>query len=172
LIGKGYEVWDTSRDAQISPLLNLAELGVLDQVHLECASLTDFRGTLQVLVKVQPDEVYNCARQSSVGLSFDQPVETFDSVSLATLNLPEAIGSTSRSSRFYNAGFSECYGDTNGIPADEATPFHPRSLYAAAKCAAFWEVANYREAYGLIALSGIPFNHESPLRPEWSVTKR
>jgi len=172
LIGKGYEVWGTSRDTRISRFRSLVKLGIIDQVLLESVSLTDFRSVLRVFIKVQPDEVYNLARQSSVGLSFEQPVETLDSISVGTLNLLEAIRFTSRSTRFYNSCSSECFGDTNGMPADEATPFRPRSPYGVAKCAAFWEVANYREAYGLFALSGILFNHESPLRPEWSVTKK
>ncbi|MHB1688300.1 MAG: GDP-mannose 4,6-dehydratase [Ignavibacteriaceae bacterium] len=172
LLSKGYEVWGTSRDAQISSFHNLVKLGILNRVHLESVSLTDFRSVLQALVKVQPDEVYNLAGQSSVGLSFDQPVETLDSISVATLNLLEAIRFVSRPIRFYNAGSSECFGDTNEIPADETTPFRPRSPYAVAKAAAFWEVANYREAYGLFACSGILFNHESPLRPQRFVTKK
>lgn len=172
LLSKGYEVWGTSRDAQISSFHNLVKLGILNRVHLESVSLTDFRSVLQALVKVQPDEVYNLAGQSSVGLSFDQPVETLHSISVGCLNLLEAIRFTSQPIRFYNAGSSECFGDTNEVHADEATPFRPRSPYAVAKSAAFWEVANYREAYGLFACSGILFNHESPLRPERFVTKK
>ncbi|MEJ2201150.1 MAG: GDP-mannose 4,6-dehydratase, partial [Desulfuromonadaceae bacterium] len=110
--------------------------------------------------------------QSSVGLSFQQPVETLESISVAALNLLEAIRFIDRPIRFYNAGSSECFGDTNGIAADETTPFRPRSPYAVAKAAAFWEVANYREAYGLFACSGILYNHESPLRHERFVTKK
>jgi GDPmannose 4,6-dehydratase len=107
-----------------------------------------------------------------VGLSFQQPVETLESISVGTLNLLEAIRFIARPIRFYNAGSSECFGDTGGAAADESTPFRPRSPYAVAKAAAFWEVANYREAYGLLACSGILFNHESPLRPERFVTKK
>jgi len=116
--------------------------------------------------------VYNLAGQSSVGLSFEQPVETLESVSIGTLNLLEVVRFLDKNIRLYNAGSSECYGDTGGIPADEQTPFRPRSPYAVAKAAAFWEVANYREAYGLFACSGILFNHESPLRPERFVTQK
>jgi GDPmannose 4,6-dehydratase len=126
---------------------------------------------LQVLTKVQPDEVYNLAGQSSVGLSFQQPVETLESIAQGTLNLLEAIRFTGRPIRLYNAGSGECFGNTDET-ADETTTFHPRSPYAVAKAAAFWEVANYREAYGLYACSGILFNHESPLRPERFVTKK
>jgi GDPmannose 4,6-dehydratase len=132
----------------------------------------DFRSTLSALVEVEPDEVYNLSGQSSVGLSFEQPVETMESVSIATLNLLEAIRFTKRKIRLYSAGSGECFGDTAGRPANEETPFRPRSPYAVAKAAAHFEVANYREAYGLFACSGILFNHESPLRPERFVTRK
>jgi GDPmannose 4,6-dehydratase len=105
-------------------------------------------------------------------LSFEQPVETLESISVGTLNLLEGIRFLNRDIRFYNAGSSECFGDTGMTPANEDTPFHPRSPYAVAKAAAFWEVANYREAYGLFACSGILFNHDSPLRPERFVTQK
>lgn len=172
LLGEGYEVYGTSRDAQMSSFPNLARLGILDRVHLESVSPVDFRSVLQALMKTRPDEVYNLAGQSSVGLSFQQPVETLESISVGTLNLLEGIRFTGRPIRFYNAGSSECFGDTGGTAADEATAFRPRSPYAVAKAAAHWEVANYREAYGLFACSGILFNHESPLRPERFVTKK
>ena len=107
-----------------------------------------------------------------MGLSFEQPVETLESISIGTLNLIEGIRILGLPSHYYNAGSSECYGDTGGAPADEETPFRPRSPYAVAKAAAFWEVANYREAYGAFACSGILFNHESPLRPERFVTQK
>jgi GDPmannose 4,6-dehydratase len=172
LLSKGYAVYGTSRDAQMSPFHNLVRLGIRDKVRLESVALNDFRSVLQVLMKVQPDEVYNLAGQSSVGLSFYQPVETLESISVGTLNLLEAIRFSARPIKFYNAGSGECFGDTDESPADETTPFRPRSPYAVAKAAAFWEVANYREAYGLYACSGILFNHESPLRPERFVTKK
>lgn len=121
---------------------------------------------------MRPDEIYNLAGQSSVGLSFDQPVETLESISMGTLNLLEAIRFTRRPVKLYSAGSSECFGDTGGQPAHEETPFRPRSPYAVAKATAFWEVANYREAYSLFACTGILFNHESPLRPERFVTKK
>jgi GDPmannose 4,6-dehydratase len=172
LLNKGYEVHGTSRDAQIAAFGSLSALGILDKVKVESMAVNDFRSVLQTLNKVRPDEVYNLAGQSSVGLSFQQPVETLESISVGTLNLLEAIRFIKQPIRFYNAGSSECFGDTRGAAADEATPFHPRSPYAVAKAAAFWEVANYREAYGLFALSGILFNHESPLRPNRFVTKK
>jgi GDPmannose 4,6-dehydratase len=172
LLNKGYFVCGTSRDAQMSSFRNLVRLGIRDQVKLESAALNDFRSVLQVLKKIEPDEVYNLAGQSSVGLSFEQPVETLESIATATLNLLEAIRFTGEPIKLYNAGSSECFGDIGDQTADESTPFRPRSPYAVAKAAAFWEVANYREAYGLFACSGILFNHDSPLRPERFVTQK
>ena len=171
LLGKGYVV-GSSRDAQISSFQNLVYLGIREQVKLVSVALNDFRSVLQVLTKIQPHEVYNLAGQSSVGLSFDQPVETLESIATGTLNLLEAIRFTNLPIKLYNAGSSECFGDTRDQAADENTPFRPRSPYAVAKAAAFWEVANYREAYEIFACSGILFNHESPLRHERFVTKK
>ncbi len=172
LLDRGYIVCGTSRDAQMSSFRNLKYLGIDKQVQLESMALTDFRSVLQVLTKFQPDEIYNLAGQTSVGLSFGQPVETLESIATGTLNLLEAIRFLGAGIKLYNAGSSECFGDTGGSAADEETPFRPRSPYAVAKAAAFWEVANYREAYGLFACSGILFNHESPLRPERFVTQK
>ena len=172
LLGKGYDVHGTARDAQMSSFSNLGKLDILDQITLQSMALNDFRSVLQVLTNVQPDEIYNLAGQSSVGLSFDQPVETLESISVGTLNLLEAIRFMKSPTRLYNAGSSECFGNTDGQPADENTPFRPRSPYAVAKATAFWEIANYREAYNLYASTGILFNHESPLRPERFVTQK
>ena len=172
LIGKGYEVHGTSRDAQLATFANLMCLGIRDRVTFHSMAPNDFRSVLQVLHKVQPDEIYNLAGQSSVGLSFDQPVETLESISVATLNLLEAVRFSGMQVKLYNAGSSECFGDTGGRPADENTPFHPRSPYAIAKSTSFWLVANYRDAYSLLASNGILFNHESPLRPERFVTQK
>ncbi|BAY92020.1 MULTISPECIES: GDP-mannose 4,6-dehydratase [unclassified Tolypothrix] len=172
LLNQGYSVCGTSRDAQISSFQNLLHLGIREQVKLESMALTDFRSVLQVLTKIQPDEIYNLAGQSSVGLSFGQPVETLESIATGTLNLLEAVRFLGKRIKLYNAGSSECFGDTGEMAADETTPFRPRSPYAVAKATAFWEVANYREAYGLFACSGILFNHESPLRPERFVTQK
>jgi GDPmannose 4,6-dehydratase len=172
LLSKGYAVFGTSRDAQMSTFSNLQRLGILGKIRLVSMSLNDFRSVLQTLVNIDPDEVYNLAGQSSVGLSFQQPVETLESISIGTLNLLEAIRFTGKSIRLYNAGSAECFGENDGTPSDETTAFRPRSPYAVAKAAAFWEVANYREAYGLFAASGILFNHESPLRPERFVTRK
>lgn len=172
LLDRGYTVYGTSRDAQVSSFGNLEYLGIQDRVELKSAALNDFRSVLQVLSKTQPDEVYNLAGQTSVGLSFDQPVEALESIAIGTLNILEAIRFTGKPIKFYNAASSEVFGDINGVAANEATPFSPRSPYAVAKATAFWEVANYREAYGIFACSGILFNHDSPLRPERFVTQK
>jgi len=172
VLSLGYEVWGTSRDAQIASFKNLERLDVRDEVRLESLAVNDFRSVLQVLAKIQPDEIYNLGGQTSVSLSFQQPVETLESISISTLNFLECIRFMGQPIRFYNAGSSECFGDLNGAAGNELTPFRPRSPYAVAKATAFWQVANYREAYGLYACSGILFNHESPLRPERFVTKK
>jgi GDPmannose 4,6-dehydratase len=172
LLDKGYTVFGSSRDAQSQSFRNLEQLGLRDRVTLVSVSLHDFRSVLQGLSRIEPDEVYNLAGQSSVGLSFEQPVETMDSIALATLNLLEVLRFLGRPTRLYNACSSECFGDTGARPADESFPFRPRSPYAVAKSAAFWQVANYREAYGLFACSGLLFNHESPLRPPRFVTRK
>ena len=172
LLSKGYEVYGTSRDAQMSSFQNFRTLGIDGKVRLESMAVTDFRSVLQAIIKTNPDEIYNLAGQSSVGLSFQQPVETLDSISVGTLNILEAIRFVDKPIRLYNASSGECFGDTEGRAATEDTPFRPRSPYAVAKAAAFWELANYREAYGLFACSGILYNHESPLRPERFVTRK
>ena len=172
LLKKGYSVVGSSRDAQTTDFRNLSRLGIRQQIQLESMATHDFRSVLQLIHKVEPDEIYNLSGQSSVGLSFSQPIETLDSVITGTLNLLESIRFLGRSVRFYNAGSSECYGDTEGVGASEHSQFRPRSPYAVAKAAAYWLVANYREAYGLHASTGILFNHESPIRPERFVTRK
>lgn len=172
LLEKGYEVFGGSRDAQMSSFGNLVKIGIKDDIKLVSINIHDFRSVLQTIIKIKPDEIYNLAGQSSVGLSFDQPVETLESIAVGTLNLLEAIRFSQLPIRFYNAGSSECFGDAGNLAADENTPFRPRSPYAVAKATAFWEVANYREAYSLYACTGILFNHESPLRPERFVTQK
>jgi len=172
LLERGYRVVGTSRDAQMSNFRNLRRLGIFDRIERLSMAPNDFRSVLQVLKKVAPDEIYNLAGQSSVSLSFEQPVETLESVSVGTLNLLEGIRFTELPCRFYNAGSSESFGDTGEAAADEQTPFRPRSPYAVAKATAFWQVANYREAYRIHCCTGILFNHESPLRPERFVTQK
>jgi GDPmannose 4,6-dehydratase len=171
LLEKGYSVCGTSRDAQVSSFRGLEMLNIRSLVQLESMALNDFRSVLQVLMRFQPDEIYNLAGQTSVGLSFQQPVETLESVAVGTLNLLEAVRFMSGGARIYNAASTECFGEVDSV-ADEDTPFRPRSPYAVAKATAFWEVANYREAYGLYACSGILSNHDSPLRPHRFVTRK
>lgn len=172
LLSNGYEVIGTSRDAATNSFGNLRALSIIDQVKTIFMSHVDFRSVAQAIMSAEPDEVYNLAGQSSVGLSFEQPVETLDSVAVGTINLLEAIRFTGSKARVYQAGSSECFGDTGTEAANEDTPFRPRSPYATAKAAAHWTVANYRDPYGLHACSGILFNHESPLRPERFVTRK
>lgn len=172
LLDKGYEVWGTSRDAETSSFAGLTALAIRDRVNVVSMSPVDFRSVIQVVADARPQEIYNFSGQSSVGLSFAQPIETIESFSTGVLNLLEAIRFHDRSIRLYNAGSGECFGDTGGRPADEATPFMPRSPYAVAKSAATWQVRVYRESYGLFACTGILFNHESPLRPERYVTRK
>lgn len=172
LLEKGYVVYGTSRDAQTTSFRNLECLGILERVNLESMAPSDFRSVLQILAQVEPDEIYNLAGQTSVGLSFQQPVETLESISIGTLNLLEAVRFLRLPVRVYNAGSCECFGETGSVAADENTAFRPRSPYGVAKAAAFWQVANYREAYGIYGCSGILFNHESPFRPERFVTQK
>lgn len=172
LLGKGYRVIGSSRNALMQNWSNLEYLGIRDKVEIISMAANDFRSVLQALVRAAPDEVYNLAGQSSVSLSFEQPVETLESISTATLNMLEGVRFLNPKIRFYNAGSSECFGDTGGEPASDLTPFRPRSPYAVAKACATNMVANYRESYKLHACTGILFNHESPLRPLQFVTRK
>jgi GDPmannose 4,6-dehydratase len=171
LLERGYRVVGTSRDAAVASFSALTRLEIRDRVKVRSAALTDFRSVIRVVLEAEPDEIYNLAGQTSVGLSFDQPAEALESIAFGTLNLLEAIRMLKRPVRFYNACSSECFGETP-TAADEQTPFRPRSPYGVAKAAAFWQVSSYREAYGIHASSGILFNHESPLRPERFVTQK
>lgn len=172
LLDKGYEVWGTSRDAQGNSFKNLRRLGIYRSIKYLTMIPEDFRSVFVALDRSQADEVYYLAGQSSVGLSFEQPAETMQSIALGTLNILESCRLIDRPVKLYHAGSSECFGDTQGIPANENTPFRPRSPYAVAKSSAFWLVDNYREAYNLFACTGILFNHESPLRPLRFVTQK
>jgi GDPmannose 4,6-dehydratase len=172
LLRKGYTVIGTSRDAQTASFSSLHRLGIAQKIQLESMATHDFRSVLHLLRKTEPDEIYNLSGQSSVGLSFGQPVETLDSIIAGTLNILESIRFLGKPSRFYSAGSGECYGDTGESGALEESPFKPRSPYAVAKATTFWLVANYREAYGLHASTGILFNHESPIRPQRFVTRK
>ena len=172
LIGKGYTVHGTSRDVEINAFSTLRKLEIYENVNLHSVSLTDFRSILEVIEKVSPHEIYNLAGQSSVGLSFEQPLETLESISIGTINILESIRFLGIQSLFYNACSSEVFGETGDVPANENTPFRPKSPYGVAKASAFWKVAIYRESFGLAACSGILFNHESNFRPQRFVTKK
>ena len=169
---RGYEVHGTSRDAEAGSFDNLRRVGIREHVIKHSMDSNEFRSVLQVLTRTVPDEIYSLAGQSSVGLSFEQPVETLESNSIGTLNLLEAMRILGKPIKLYSAGSGECFGDTHGEAANEATTFHPRSPYAIAKATAHWLVSNYREAYGLHASTGILFNHESPLRSRRFVTRK
>ena len=172
LLNKNYEVWGSSRDVKGSPFANLSRFSILDKVMLLSMVPEDFHSVLMTIKKIEPDEIYFLAGQSSVGLSFEQPAETIQSAVIGTLNMLEACRMFDKEIRLYHAGSSECFGDTQGQSANEETPFNPRSPYAVAKASAFWLVDNYREAYGLFACTGMLFNHESPLRPSRFVTQK
>lgn len=175
LLNKGYAVFGTSRDAQGSSFANLRKLGIQNQITFLSMVPEDFRSVLVALRKSNPDEIYYLAGQSSVGLSFEQPAETMQSITMGTLNILEGcrmLETENKVIKVYHAGSGECFGDTQGEPANENTPFYPMSPYAVAKSSAYWLVNNYREAYGLFACTGILFNHESALRPERFVTQK
>jgi GDPmannose 4,6-dehydratase len=172
LLEKGYKVVGTSRDAMAASFGSLRKLGIFDQVEIVSMAVNDFQSVLHVLKSHIPDEIYNLAGQTSVGLSFEQPVETMESIAGGTLNLLEAIRFIDHPIHYYNAGSGECFGDTGDEPANELTPFIPCSPYAVAKASAHWMVHNYRRAYGLFACTGILFNHESPIRPARFVTQK
>jgi GDPmannose 4,6-dehydratase len=172
LLKKGYAVIGTSRNAGTAPTGNLSRLGILERIQLVSMATEDPRSVQDVLRGAEADEIYNLAGQSSVGLSFEQPAETLESILGANLNILESIRHLGRPARFFNAGSGECFGETKSIGASEGDPFRPQSPYAIGKAAAFWLIANYREAYGLHANTGILFNHESPLRPARFVTRK
>ena len=172
LVSKGYKVFGTSRDVGMSRFDALARLGIRGQVSLLSMAPNDFKSTLTAVSNARPDEIYHLAGQSSVGLSFEQPSETIESITIGTLNILEALRFLGMPARFYHASSSECFGDTGGVPAHECTPFNPVSPYAVAKSAAHWLVRNYREAHKMYAANGILFNHESELRPARFVTQK
>ncbi|MBY3193458.1 GDP-mannose 4,6-dehydratase [Rhizobium laguerreae] len=141
---------------------------------LHYGDMIDSTNLLRIVQQTQPDEIYNLAAQSHVGVSFEMPEYTADADGIGTLRLLEAIRilGLEKKSRFYQASTSELYGLVQQVPQNEKTPFYPRSPYAAAKLYAYWIVVNYREAYGMHASNGILFNHESPLRGETFVTRK
>lgn len=172
LLGKGYEVVGGVRAGSQGSLWRLAELGIADQVRIVPLELLEMTNLLQALEKSQPDQVYHLAAQSFVGFSFEQPVYTAEVTALGTLRLLEAIRAVNPAIRFYQASSSEMFGNMKETPQNEATPFRPSSPYAFAKLFAHFATVNYREAHGLFAVSGICFNHESPLRGEEFVTRK
>ncbi len=172
LLGRGYTVVGTSRDAEARSFGNLRRLGIANRLALRSMNALELGSILKALDYVQPDEIYHLGGQSSVGLSFEQPSETLSSIVNATQNILEAIRTSKRGVRFYSAGSSECFGNSKGSSANENTRFHPISPYAVAKSCAFWQVSSYREAYGLFAVTGILFNHESRFRPDRFVTAK
>lgn len=172
LLGKGYVVHGTSRDAALARVDGLVALGIRDKVVLHSMSPADFQSVTQVIEDVAPNEIYNLSGQSSVSLSFTQPAETLTGITLGTLNMLETLRRLRISAHFYNAGSSECFGDTGAHAANEQTAFRPKSPYGVAKAAAISLVTNYRESYGLFACSGLLFNHDSPLRPSRFVTRK
>lgn len=172
LLAKGYAVFGTSRDAASADFSKLHRLDIYERVELRSMAPTDFRSVHAAVEWASPDEIYALAGQSSVGLSFEMPAETLESIVQGTLNLLEAVRLSARSARLYHASSSECFGDLGRQSANEATAFRPCSPYGVAKTSAHLLVATYRQAYDLFAANGILFNHESPLRPERFVTRK
>ena len=172
LIDKGYEVIGTSRDVVASPFENLKVLGIDKKVKKVSMVINDFRSVIDVVKTYKPDQIYNLAGQTSVGLSFHQPVEAMESIAKATLVLLEVIRFLDLPIGLYNAGSGECFGDTGEVAANEKTLFRPCSPYGVAKSSAHWLIKNYRDAYGINACTGILFNHESKLRPQRFVTQK
>ena len=172
LLDKGYRVIGTYRRTSGIDLWRLRELGIESRVVLECMDLEDLGNQIRVLQKYRPDEVYNLAAQSFVGVSFEQPVLTAQATGLGVCNLLEAIRIALPGARFYQASTSEMFGKVQTVPQAETTPFYPRSPYGVAKLYGHWMTVNYREAYGLYACAGILFNHESPLRGIEFVTRK
>lgn len=174
LLEHGYQVIGTYRRTSSVNFWRIELLGISAHPALTLveSDLTDSGSCFRLIQKFQPDEVYNLAAQSFVGVSFDQPETTAQISGLGVLHLLEAIRAINPAIRFYQASTSELYGQVQAVPQNENTPFYPRSPYAVAKLFAHWTVVNYREAYGLFATSGILFNHESPLRGKEFVTRK
>ncbi|MFP8780617.1 GDP-mannose 4,6-dehydratase [Hydrogenophaga sp. RWCD_12] len=174
LLGKGYTVYGTYRRTSSVNFWRIEELGIQNHpnLHLVEYDLTDLGSSIALVQKVQPDEIYNLAAQSFVGVSFDQPTTTAQITGVGALNLLEAIRLVNRKIRFYQASTSEMFGKVQAIPQVEDTPFYPRSPYGVAKLYAHWMTVNYRESYDIFGSSGILFNHESPLRGREFVTRK
>lgn len=174
LLAKGYKVFGTYRRTSSVNLWRLEWLGIDQHPNLELVEhdLTDLGNSIRLLEYAEPDELYNLAAQSFVGVSFEQPQTTAQISGIGVLNLLEAVRIVDKSIKFYQASTSEQYGKVQAIPQDENTPFYPRSPYAVAKLFAHWSVINYRESYDMFASNGILFNHESPLRGREFVTRK
>ncbi|MCC4633023.1 GDP-mannose 4,6-dehydratase [Xanthomonas dyei] len=174
LLEKGYEVYGTFRRTSSVNFWRMEELGVAGHanLHLVEYDLTDQGATFALVNKVRPQEIYNLAAQSFVGVSFEQPATTAQITGVGALHLLEAIRLVDPSIRFYQASTSEMFGKVQAVPQVESTPFYPRSPYGVAKLYAHWMTVNYRESYDLFASSGILFNHESPLRGREFVTRK
>ncbi|GBF39394.1 GDP-mannose 4,6-dehydratase [Leptospira johnsonii] len=172
LLEKKYEVHGIVRRTSSLNRDRIEHLRGNPHLFLHYGDLTDSSNLNRVLEKVQPDEIYNLAAQSHVGVSFEVPEYTAEVDAVGTLRILDAIKQTGVKSRFYQASTSELYGKVQAVPQDEKTPFYPRSPYAVAKLYAYWAVVNYREAFGLHASNGILFNHESPRRGEGFVTRK
>jgi GDPmannose 4,6-dehydratase len=171
LLAKDYEVWGTSRHIE-GTHPNLCTLGVRDRIELLPCNMLDAGSVREVLDAASPDEIYNLAGQSSVSYSFVHPLETIHSIADAALNLLECVRQRGHTTRLFHASSAECFGDHGRNPVNELTSFRPKSPYGVGKASAHWQVACFREAYGLYACSGILFNHESPLRPKQFVTRK
>ncbi len=172
LIEKGYRVLGGIRRSSTANLWRLAELGIEREVELVPFELIEASNMRSVLERRRPDEIYNLAAQSFVGVSFDQPSYTAEVDGMGVLKLLDAMRSVLPEARFYQASTSEMFGNVDACPQDETTAFQPRSPYGVAKLFAHWMTVNYREAHGLFCVSGILFNHESPLRgPEFLTRK-
>ena len=174
LLGKGYKVFGAYRRTSSVNFWRLEELGLQNHANLELVEydLTDQSGTIRLLARCEPDDIYNLAAQSFVGVSFDQPTTTAQITGLGALHILEAIRIVNPKIRFYQASTSEMFGLVQEVPQTEKTPFYPRSPYGVAKLYAHWMTVNYRESYNLFAASGILFNHESPLRGKEFVTRK
>jgi GDPmannose 4,6-dehydratase len=174
LLNKGYKVYGTYRRLSSQNHWRIEELGIDKHPNLELIEydLTDLGASIRLLEKCQPDEIYNLAAQSFVGVSFDHPTTTAQITGLGPLNLLEAIRTVNRKIRYYQASTSEMFGKVQAIPQSETTPFYPRSPYGVAKLYAHWITINYRESYDIFGASGILFNHESPLRGLEFVTRK
>lgn len=173
LLDKGYKVIGISRNVSKSNIKNLKYLGIDSMVTLIETNLLDLSNIIRVIEKNEPDEIYNLAAQSSVGLSFDQPIGTLEFNTISVANLLEAIRIIQPKIKFYQASSSEMFGNMrkDDLPVNENLIFHPVSPYGISKATAHWITVNYREVYGLFAICGVLFNHESALRGKNFVTK-